>query len=187
MRSSCNGWRSFRSVLIIGLGLIMVGCTPKIPNKISAQEMNLYREWLKQRFANKAPEHLYFDDQTFAFDPLAQEGCGKALGKSNHVSTSLMRALHNLGNVDYEVDVSPKSMHVPWSYQVLNVRDFPRAAEGLHVISFSRVAFDRSGREALFAVNELCGPQCSAGHAISGTKENGAWKFMDSGTCSWTN
>jgi len=146
--------------------------------------MDLYREWLKQRFADKAPEHLYLDDQTFVFDPLRQEGC-RGLHKSDGVSNALMRELHKLGNADYEVDVSPASMKLPWTYQVLNVRHLPSATERLHMISFSRVAFDRGGTEALFAVNDLCGAQCGAGQAISAKKENGAWKFKDSTACSW--
>jgi hypothetical protein len=164
---------------------LTIGCTPKIPSKITSQEMDLYREWLKQRFANKAPEHLYLDDQTFLFDPLRQEGCGKALHTRDGASNSLMRALHNLGNADYEINVSSKVVQIPWPYQVLNVRDFPRPVEGLDVISFSRVAFNRRGTEALFAVNDLCGPQCGKGRAVLATKQNGAWKFKDSNTCSW--
>ena len=147
--------------------------------------MDLYRAWLKQRFANKAPDHLYLDDQTFVFDPLREQSCGKGLHKNDGVSNSLVRELHNLGNVDYEIDVSPESMNLPWPYQVLNVRHLPSAAEGVHMISFSRVAFDRAGTEALFAVNDLCGPQCGAGRAISARKENGAWTFKESGACSW--
>ena len=185
MRRSPRFLRSLVIASILILPALTIGCTPKIPNKITSQEMDLYREWLKQRFANKAPEHLYLDDQTFRFDPLRQEGCGKALHTNDDVSNSLMRALHNLGNTDYEIDVSPKAVHIPWPYQVLNVRDFPRPVEGLHVISFSRVAFNGSGRSALFAVNDLCGPQCGRGRAVSATKENDAWRFKDSTTCSW--
>lgn len=171
------------SILI--LSSLTLGCTPKIPNQVTSQEMDLYRDWLKQHFANKAPEHLYLDDQTFVFDPLRQESCGKALHKSDGVSNSLMRELHNLGGADYEIDVSPASMKLPWTYQVLNVRHMPTGAEGLHMISFSRVAFDRPGTEALFAVNDLCGLQCGEGKAISAKKENGSWKFKESTTCSW--
>ncbi len=147
--------------------------------------MDLYREWLKQYFAAKAPEHLYLDDQTFAFDPLREEGCGKALHKTDDVPNTLMRELHNLGSVDYALDISPKSFQLPWPHQVLDVRKFPSAAEGLHVISFSRIAFDQNGTQALFAVNDLCGPQCGSGRAVSAKKENGAWKFKDSATCTW--
>lgn len=184
MRSSPL-FRFLITALILSLSCLTLGCTPKIPNQITSREMDLYRNWLKRQFANKAPEHLYLDDQTFVFDPLRQEGCANALHKNDGVSNSLIRELHNLGNADYEIDVSPASMKLPWPYQVLNVRNLPSAAEGLHMISFSRVAFDRSGTEALFAVNDLCGPQCGAGRAISARKENGAWKFKDSTTCFW--
>jgi hypothetical protein len=185
MRSSPRLLRLLITALILALTFLALGCTPKIPNQITSQEMSLYRDWLKQRFANQPPEHLYLDDQTFVFDPLRQEGCAKALHKDDRVSNSLMRELHNLGNADYGIDVSPASMKLPWSYQVLNVRHLPSAAEGLHMISFSRVAFDRGEREALFAVNDLCGSQCGSGRAISARKEHGVWVFKDSSACSW--
>ena len=184
MRSSPRLLRLLITTVISALVFLALGCTPKIPNRITSQEMDLYREWLKQRFATKSPEHLYLDDQTFVFDPQRQEGC-RALHKSDGVSNALMRELHKLGNADYEIDVSPASMKLPWAYQVLNVRHLPSATEGLHMISFSRVAFDRSGTEALFAVNDLCGAQCGAGWAVSARKENSAWRFKDSSTCSW--
>lgn len=177
--------RSFVTVSILTLSCLTLGCTPKIPNQITSQEMDLYRDWLKQHFANKAPDHLYLDDQTFVFDPLREQSCGKNLHRNDDVSNSLMRELHNLGNADYEIDISPESMKLPWSYQVLNVRHLPSSAQEAHVISFSRVAFDRAGTEALFAVNDLCGSQCGAGRAVSARKENSAWKFKDSTTCSW--
>lgn len=185
MRSSPRLLQLLITALISALVFLTLGCTPKIPNQITSQEMDLYRDWLKQRFANKAPEHLYLDDQTFVFDPLRQEGCAKTLHQNDGVSNSLMHELHKLGNADYEIDTAPASMRLPWPYQVLNVRHLPSAANGLHMISFSRVAFNRGGSEALFAVNDLCGPQCGSGRAISATKENGAWAFKDSTTCSW--
>ena len=185
MQPSRRAGRFLVSTLSVGFCFAMLACTPKIPDKVTAQEMDLYREWLQQKFGSKAPEHLYLDDQTFVFDPLRQEGCGKALHQTDDVSNSLMRALHNLGSAAYELDVSPKDMKLPWSYQILNVREFPRATQGLHVISFSRVAFASSSKEALFAVNDLCGLQCGSGWAVSATKDNGAWKFKDSATCRW--
>src|SRR5690348_1858159 len=112
MRSSLRLLRSVITALIFVLASLAVGCTPKIPNHLTSQEMDLYRDWLKQRFANQAPEHLYLDDQTFVFDPLRQEGCANALHKNDGVSNSLMRELHNLGNADYEIDVSPASMNL---------------------------------------------------------------------------
>jgi hypothetical protein len=185
MQLSRTDSRFFLGAMIAGLCFSMLACTPKIPNKITAREMDLYREWLKQRFATTAPKHLYLDDQTFAFDPLRQEGCGKALNKNDDVPNVLMRALHNLGMVDSAVDVSPKTFHLPWPHQVLDVRNFPSTTEGLHVISFSRVAFDGSGTQALFAVSDLCGLQCGSGHAVFAKKENGGWRFKDSVSCTW--
>jgi hypothetical protein len=162
-----------------------LGCTPKIPDKVTTKEIDLYREWLKQRFAGKAPQQLYLDDQTFVFDP-QQRGCDKAIHNGNHVPWSLMKALHALGNANFEVDVSPATMELPWKYQVLNVRRFPPASPGLHVIGFSRVAFDGSGSAALFAVSDACAAaQCGSGNAVLAKKNGQNWEFSSLKNCSW--
>jgi hypothetical protein len=180
-----NSIQIFIAALVMVSCLAGLGCTPKIPDKVTTKEIEVYREWLKQRFAGKAPEQLYLDDQTFAFDP-QQRGCGKAIHEQNHVPWSLMKALHAVGNADYEVDVSPATMELPWKYQVLKVRQFPPTSRGLHVIGFSRVAFDRSGTQALFAVSDACGPgDCGSGSAVLAAKHGGSWQFTSLKSCSW--
>jgi hypothetical protein len=180
-----NPIRTFMVTLMLACCLIGLGCTPKIPDKATTKEIDLYREWLKQRFASKAPEKLYLDDQTFAFDP-QQRGCAKGIHDENHVPWGLMKALHALGNADYEVDVSPTTMQLPWKYQVLNVRQFPPPSPGLHVIGFSRVAFNGSGSEALFAVSDACAAgQCGGGSAVLAKKNGSKWEFTELKGCSW--
>jgi hypothetical protein len=177
--------QTFIAALVIASCLAGLGCTPKIPDRVTTKEIDIYREWLKQRFAGKAPEQLYLDDQTFVFDP-QQRGCGKAIHDENHVPWSLMKALHALGNADFEVDVSPGTMDLPWKYQVLKVRQFPPASPALHVIGFSRVAFNGSGSEALFAVSDACAAgQCGGGSAVLAAKHAGSWQFTSLKSCSW--
>jgi hypothetical protein len=177
--------QNFIAALVIASCLAGLGCTPKIPDKVTTKEIDVYREWLKQRFAGKAPDQLYLDDQTFVFDP-QQRGCGKAIHEQNHVPWSLMKALHALGNAEYEVDVSPATMELPWNYQILKVRRFPPSTPTLHVIGLSRVAFNSSGTQALFAVSDACGPgECGSGSAVLAVKQGGSWQFTSLKSCSW--
>lgn len=178
--------QTFIAALVIASCLVGLGCTPKIPDKVTTKEIDIYREWLKQRFAGKPPEQLYLDDQSFVFDPLAHLGCGNAMHKADHVPWSLIKALHALGNADFEVDVSPATMQLPWTYQVLNVRRFPPSSPALHVIGFSRVAFNGSGSEALFAFSDACAAgQCGGGSAVFAAKHGGSWQFTLLKSCSW--
>ena len=170
-------------VLVVCLG--MLACAPKIPNKVSEDEYDVYREWLKNQFANKAPEQLYLDDQTFVFDPLEHSGCGDRMHKNDRIPWSLIKALHALGSVDYELDVSPSSMQLPWTYKVFNPRQFPKSSPGLHIIGFSRVAFSRDGQRGLFAFSDSCGGQCGSGGAVLATRQGGAWKFDRLKSCVW--
>jgi hypothetical protein len=180
-----NPIQTFIAALMLACCLGGLGCTPKIPDKVRTREIEIYREWLKQRFAGKAPEQLYLDVQTFVFDP-QQRGCGKAIHDDNHVSWALMKALHALGNADYEIDVSPQTMELPWKYRTLNVRQFPPASPGLHVIGFSRVAFNGSGSEALFGVSDACAAgQCGGGSAVLAKKNGPNWEFTPLKSCSW--
>src|SRR5437588_483136 len=94
-----NPIQIFIAALVMVSCLAGLGCTPKIPDKVTAKEIDIYREWLKQHFADKTPEQLYLDDQTFAFDP-QQRGCGRAIHDQNRVPWSLMKALHGLGNAE---------------------------------------------------------------------------------------
>jgi hypothetical protein len=178
--------QTFVAGLVIASCLVGLGCTPKIPDKVTTKEIDIYREWLKQRFAGKAPEQLYLDDQSFAFDPLARLGCGNAMHKADHVPWSLIKALHALGNADFEVDVSPATMQLPWKYQVLNVRHFPPASPALHVIGFSRVAFNGSGTQALFAFSDACAAGlCGGGSAVLANKNGPNWEFTPLKSCLW--
>ena len=164
--------------LILAVGLGSVGCTPKIPAKVGIEELNLYHEWLKHYFGSKAPTQLYLDDQTFIYDPLDPKR-GQALPKGSAVPSSLARQLHALGNAEYPVEVASVGMNLPWPYQVLNPRVLPAPATGLHIISFSRVGFNRSLTEALFAISDSCGGECGHGGPVHAVKQNGAWQFTE--------
>jgi hypothetical protein len=180
--------RRTRCLVLIAVLLSMASssCTPKIPNAVTADEMSLYREWLLQRFAQEPPKELYLDSQTFTFDPLSQGECAKSLHKENDVSRSLMKALHALQNVDYEIDLSPNVWRLPWDYRALDPRHFPKAVPGLHVIAFSRVAFNDSGTQALFSFRDACAfGECGNGGAVVAHKESGKWEFTAAKGCAW--
>ena len=154
-----------------------LGCTPKIPTRITSEETALYSDWLRHYFANKAPEQLYIDQQTFIYDPLDRKR-GFALPRSSGVSSYLPKELHAIANAEYELDA--RELSLPWPYKVLNPRQFPNASPGLHVMGFSRVAFSRDHTEALFAISDSCAPgQCGHGGPVHARKQDGKWTFTD--------
>lgn len=164
--------------VILTLCVCAVGCTPKIPTRVTVEELNLYHEWLKHYFASKPPVQLYLDDQTFIYDPLDKQR-GQALPKGSGISSSLGKQLHALGNAEYPVEVASVGLNLPWPYKVLNPRELPAPATGLHIISFSRVAFNRSNTEALFAISDSCGGDCGHGGPVHAVKQNGSWQFTE--------
>jgi len=166
------------SGLILALCFCAVGCTPKIPTKVGIEELNLYHEWLRHYFANKPPAQLYLDDQTFIYDPLDRQR-GQALPKGSAISSSLAKQLHALGNAEYPVEVASVGLNLSWPYKILNPRELPAPATGLHIISFSRVAFNRGHDEALFAISDSCGGDCGHGGPVHAVKENGRWQFTE--------
>lgn len=177
-----KSWRTpFRiaiGALILTLCFTGLGCTPKIPTRVTAEEMELYREWLKHYFANQPPGQLYLDDQTFIYDPLDPRRA-QALPKDAGISSSLANQLHTLGNAEYPLEVASVGLNLPWAYKTLNPRQLPARVDGLHIIGFSRIAFDRNHTEALFAISDSCGGECGHGGPVHARKENGAWKFTD--------
>jgi hypothetical protein len=154
-----------------------LGCTPKIPTQVTSEEMNVYSEWLRHYFVNKPPEQLYLDNQTFIFDPLDRKH-GFALPKDSGITSSLPKELHALRKAEYPVEVQELSL--PWPYKVLNPRQFPNATPGLHIIGFSRVAFNNDHTEALFAISDACAVgECGHGGPVHGRKQSGKWVFTD--------
>jgi len=184
-----NPWRKLlRTILAVALAaycFLDVACTSRIPNRVTTEEMDLYREWLKHQFANQPPEQLYVDDQTFVFDPVRNK-CDAALRRTDGVSKALIKQLHALGNADYPLDVESNQLKLPWPYRVLDPRKVPPATPGkLHIISFSRVAFSGDHSQALFAVGDSCGGECGGGGPMLANKHGNVWQFRRLESCAW--
>jgi hypothetical protein len=160
---------------------VLSGCAREIPNRVGADEYALYSEWTVAHFGKNPPEHLYFSSRTGAFDPL-QTSCQASLEKDG-VNRSLMNQLHGLGEAQYPLDFgSSANLQIPWSYKEVDTA--PDLAPGtFHLITFSRVAFNRDHTEALFAFFDACAfGECGQGAYIQGTKQGGKWNFHP-GSC----
>jgi len=84
--------------------VLLSGCADRagpIPNSITDEEYSVYSAWLKHPFKEQ-PTRLLLESRTFIFDPLRPYGCGKTLAQA-HVSSRLLRALHDLGEAEYPV------------------------------------------------------------------------------------
>jgi hypothetical protein len=173
--------------LIIGVALL-VGCrsgaTP-ISNSVTDEEYSVYSAWIKHHFKEQPPR-LLLASRTFIFDPLNPITCGKAVEPRGDASSSLLRALHNLGEAEYPIRIGKfhlPAFRVPW-----NVEEWDRATNPygpFRLIAFSRVAFNRDRSKALFAVSNSCGGLCGGGGALLAIREKGEWIFRSDLGCVW--
>ena len=111
-----------RSIVSLLFGVaLMSACRDRalpIPNSVSDEEYSLYSAWVKHHF-KKQPQRLVLESRTFNFDPL-QRCNAKILEAQGHVSSSLLWALHDLGEAEYPVHTGKfelPAFRIPWKYE----------------------------------------------------------------------
>ena len=174
-----NNLRSLVAVLL----LILCGCTPQIPNKVSSEEYELYNAWISQSLHRSKPKHLLIDTQTFKIDPLGPYGCGDSLHRDG-IPWSQIKALHVLGDAQYSVDERQIRADMDFRAYYPGYTPLPKEDENYDLVSFSRAAFNHSRDAALFAENSSCGGLCGAGGYVYAVKDKGGWIFRSVG-CHW--
>jgi hypothetical protein len=184
------GQVSARSIvyLLFGAALLMPACgdrAMRIPNSVSDEKYSLYSAWVKYHFKERPPR-LLLASRTFIFDPLGPQGCNaKILEARAHVSSSLVRALHDLGEAEYTVHTGKfklPAFRIPWKYEE-SERLPMNPSPPFRLIAFSRVAFNRDRSEALFAVSNSCGGLCGGGGPLLAIREKGEWLFRSDLGC----
>ena len=117
--------------------------------------------------------------RTFKFNPFEQPNtCSHTMIRKAGVPESLPRQLGDLGDAEYLFkDNPPVGLHIPWKYKLTDL--FPDLSpSAFHRLTFSRVAFSRDRRQALFAVSDACAyGDCGRGGAVYANKGGGTWKF----------
>jgi hypothetical protein len=173
--------------IIAGVALL-VGCRDRatpIPNWVTDEEYSVYSAWIKHHFKEQPPR-LLLASRTFIFDPLAPTTCGQALQPRGEMSSSLLRALHDLGEAEYPVRIGKfqlPAFKIPW-----NLEEWDRARNPpgpFRLIAFSRVAFNRDRSKALFAVSNTCGGLCGGGGALVAIREKDEWVLRSDPGCVW--
>ena len=175
------------SVGVLSLAVCLTpfnGCgAPQIPNAVSDREYQVYSAWIKHRFENKAPKALFLYSRTFVFDPLTSYGCGDTLHQQDAIRWDMIRRLHDLGTAEYllDFDFNQPNFRIAWDHRVVDSP--PSDPEfGYDALSFSRVAFNRAGDKALFAVSDQCGAGlCGKGGAVLASKLSSVWHFQNTG------
>lgn len=170
--------------------LLADGCSDvssSIPNKVTDEEYALYAAWISHHFKEQ-PERLLIDDRTITYDPLGPGLCGaRTLMQAGRGDDALLRALHELGEAQYPVDAYKfrnQPFRIPWKFEVSD-RLSGDPAPPFRLIAFSRVAFNRDGTRALFAVSNSCGGLCGGGGPLLATRQNGVWVFNANLGCEW--
>ena len=103
-----------------------------MPNPNSVSNYSLYSAGGKHHFTEQLPRQL-LAGRTFIFDPLGPRGLcnAKLLESPGHVSSSLLRALHDLGDAGYPLDTGKfklPAFRIPWKYEESEGLDTPRVS-----------------------------------------------------------
>jgi hypothetical protein len=176
------------AVLAIFLGILLLIRTraPHIPSIIGDEEYELYSDWAISHFSKTPQGKLYLLSRTFKFNPFEQpSGCSHTMIENTGVPRSLTRQLRDLGDAEYLFkDNPPVRLRIPWKYALIDSSpDLPPGTFDL--LAFSRVAFSRDHRQALFAVSDACAyGDCGRGGAVYAHKDGGQWTFKSAG-CLW--
>jgi hypothetical protein len=154
------------------------------PSRVTADEYTLYSAWTSLHFSKNVPDHLYFLNRTFEFNP-ETFGCGNRMHKNAGVGWSLIRQLSELGDAEYPLDFdSRNNLQISWGYK--SVDAVPDLDPGtFHLLSFSRVAFNGGHTQALFVFSDECAAGlCGGGGVVYAHKKDGKWTFQNP-NCSW--
>jgi hypothetical protein len=174
------------AVLVISIFILVLARAPHVPSTIREEEYGLYADWTKSHFSQNPPQgQLYVLNRTFKFNPLEQPGgCSLAMIEKAGVSKSLPRQLSNLGDAEYIFASNlPVRLRIPWKYTFVEAS--PDQLPGtFHLLAFSRIAFSRNHREALFAASDACAAgDCGRGGVVYAQMKQGTWTFKS--VCSW--
>src|ERR1700722_16653759 len=161
------------AVLAILLGILLLIRTPHIPSTIGDEEYELYSDWAVLHFSKNLPQaKVYLLTRTFKFDPFKQpSGCSHAMFEKAGIPKSLTKQLRDSGDAEYLFKGNPP-VHLPWKYALIDSP--PNQTPGtFHLLTFSRGAFSRNRREALFAVSDACaGGDCGRGGVVYALKSD---------------
>ena len=173
------------AALAISLGILLLIRATRIPSTIGDEEYELYSDWAVSHFS-KNPLHgkLFLLSRTFKFNPFEQpSGCNHTMIEKAGVPKSLTKQLGDLGDAEYLFRDNPP-VRLPWKYALIDSSpDLPPGT--FNLLAFSRVAFSRDRRQALFAVSDACaGGDCGSGGTVYAHKDSGKWTFKSAG-CIW--
>jgi hypothetical protein len=178
-----------RAVAIAGsMSLVLLQGCNRIPNRVMDREYEVYSAWTKEYVKTTHPNPLYIYSRTGGFDPLSPNGCGDRLHIQDGVAWSLIKQLHALGDAQYPLDVYQHGSHplTDGDYEEINSPPKVSQQPQVHAVTFTRVAFNEAGTEALFAVSATCGlSECGSGGAILARKIDENWNFRRPQNCQW--
>jgi hypothetical protein len=172
-------------VVVVSCLAVFAIRTQQIPSKVTAEEYAIYSAWTNRYLSKNPTDNLYILNRTFMFDPLQPPQCGKALHEQTGVSWSLMKPLSELGDAEFVLNLySPDNLQIRQNYKA--VESAPDLMPGtFHLLSFSRIAFNREHSQALFAISDACaGGDCGKGGAVLAQKKGNSWTFQGT-ACVW--
>ena len=132
--------------LLTLFALITVSCARRISPSVGKKEYEVYSTWMATRLAGtKAARDVFIERTTFPAKDLLPDSHLAACRKGERLVDPLLA----LGDAEYPLDRNP-TFKLPLEYQFVDGRPTnPR--NPYRIFSFSRIAFNRSGSEGVFA------------------------------------
>ena len=178
--------------LLTLFALITVSCARRISPSVGEEEYEVYSTWMATHIAGtKIPRDVFIERTTFPAKDFIPDSRLTACRKGEGLVDSLL----TLGDAEYPLDRNP-TFKLPFEYQFVDGRP-TNATNPYRIFSFSRIAFNRSGSEGVFAVfSSGCDAvevdskhtlECGGGrggfvHAYR-TEQPTGWSFVSSKDC----
>jgi len=172
--------------------LVTVGCSRRVPPSVGDKEYEVYSAWLAAHVAGiKSPRDVLIERRTVPAKDFIPDSQLAACRKGER----LVDALLAIGDAEYPLDRGPR-FRLPFDYRFVDGSPTD-ATNPYRIFSFSRVAFNRSGSEGVFAtfstgchaakINSKDTLECGGGRGgfvhTYRTEQPAGWHFVSGKDC----
>ena len=134
-------------LLLTVLSIFAVSCGWRIPTSVGEKEYDVYSTWVVTHVAGtKSPQDVFIERTTVPAKDFIPDSAVAACRKGERLVDPLL----TLGDAEYPLDRKPTFM-LPFGYQFVDGHP-TGATNPYRIFNFSRIAFNRSGSEGVFAV-----------------------------------
>jgi hypothetical protein len=179
-------------LLLTVFTLSAVSCARRIPPSVGEEEYDVYSTWVATHVAGtNSPPDVFIERTTSPAKDFIPDSVVAACRKGERLVDPLLA----LGDAEYTLDRKP-TFKLPFEYQFVDGRP-TGATNPYRIFNFSRIAFNRSGSEGVFAVfSSGCSVEetdlkhrlvCGGGRGgivhADRTEQSAEWRFVSGKNC----